>query len=698
LIQKLQGINPGAHLKTYNGSFFLLKYVMLKKILTSPWTALITLVLIMGIRIADPAFVESVRLRYFDTLVTSKPAEVIGVHVVNIDEQALEKYGQFPFSRDRYADIIRDLYGRGAGLVVFNILTPDRDRMGRDTTYVATLQKYPTVLPSVGASQGRNDTKQPGSVTIGPYGLDQFVTYPGIIANIPAVESAAAGVGITNTLPEIDGVVRRMPMVVAVDGKLYPSLAMEVMRVAAGDSTFQVKINELGVEKMRIPTFGPVATDSLSRIWIDWSLVPERHSVTNLPANFDGEIVIVGVSAAGLANPVATSLGEMLPQDLQASVIGTVIANKMRPAITRPDWADGAEVLALAVAGLLLLFLTRWTYVGIGAGVVVIGSIIPICSYAYSGHSWLMDATAPMAGLVLVLLHAYGVKFVAEFLAKQQIKRQFGTYLSPAMVEKLQKNPELLQLGGESRELSIMFTDVRGFTAISEHYGADVQGLTRIMNRYMTAMTARIIENGGTLDKYIGDAQMAFWNAPLDDPDHAEHAVATALQMMESLDEFNAEIVKEGIPAFGMGLGINTGTVVVGNMGSTQRFDYTCLGDSVNLASRLEGQSKPYGVRIILGPHTAEAVASKYSVVELDCIAVKGKKEGVKIYTLAPDMAQHQQFLDLYYAGQWKKAAALIPLCKNATPELEHYYDAMAERLSQGCPATWNGTYVATSK
>ena len=671
---------------------------MLKKILTSPWTALITLVLIMIIRIADPAFVESVRLRYFDTLVTSKPAEVTGVHVVNIDEQALEKYGQFPFSRDRYADIIRDLYGRGAGLVVFNILTPDRDRMGRDTTYVAALQKYPTVLPSLGSTQGRNDPRQPGSVTIGPYGLDPFVTYPGIVANIPTVESAAAGVGITNTLPEIDGVVRRMPMVVAVDGRLYPSLAMEVMRVAAGDSTFQVKINELGVEKMRIPAFGPVTTDSLSRIWIDWSLQPERHSLMNLPDNFNGEIVIVGVSAAGLANPVATSLGEMLPQDLQAAVIGTVIANKIRPAITRPDWADGAEVLALALAGLLLLFLTRWTYVGIGAGVVVIGSIIPICSYAYSGHSWLMDATVPMAGLVLVLLHAYGVKFVAEFLAKQQIKKQFGTYLSPAMVEKLQKNPELLQLGGESRELSIMFTDVRGFTAISEHYGADVQGLTRIMNRYMTAMTARIIANGGTLDKYIGDAQMAFWNAPLDDPDHAEHAVATALQMMESLDEFNAEIVKEGVPAFGMGLGINTGTVVVGNMGSDQRFDYTCLGDSVNLASRLEGQSKPYGVRIVLGPHTAEAVASKYSVVELDSIAVKGKKEGVKIYTLAPDMAQHRQFLDLYYAGQWKKAATLIPLCKTATPELEHYYDAMAERLSQDCPATWNGTYVATSK
>jgi adenylate cyclase len=671
---------------------------MVKKILTSPWTALITLVLIVGIRIADPAFVESVRLRYFDTLVTSKPAEITGVHVVNIDEKALERYGQFPFSRDVYAGIIRDLYSRNAGLVVFNVLTPDRDRMGRDAAYVATLQNFPTVLPSVGSAQTRNQPRQPGSAVIGPFGLDAFVTYPGIIANIAAVESAAAGVGITNTLPEIDGVVRRMPLVVAHNGRLYPSLAMEVMRVAAGDSTFQVKINELGVEKMRIPQFGPVTTDSLSRIWIDWSMTPERHSLMNLPKDFDGEIVIVGVSAQGLSNPVATSLGEMLPQDLQAAVISTVIANKMRPAITRPDWADGAEIITLVILAVALIFLTRWTYVGIGAGVVVIGSIIPICSYAYSGHSWLMDATVPMAGFVLVMLHAYGVKFVAEFLAKQQIKKQFGTYLSPAMVEKLQKNPELLTLGGESRELSIMFTDVRGFTTISEHYGADVQGLTKIMNRYMTAMTAKIIENEGTLDKYIGDAQMAFWNAPLDDADHAINAVRTALQMMESLDAFNAEVTAEGIPAFGMGLGINTATVVVGNMGSDQRFDYTCLGDGVNLASRLEGQSKPYGVKIVLGSRTAELVSDTYPVTELDCIAVKGKKEGVKIYTLAPATEQHQQFLKLYYVGQWKKALTIIPLCKNVSPELEHYYDAMAERLEQGCPSNWTGTYVATSK
>ena len=256
---------------------------MLKKILTSPWTALITLALVVGLRIADPMFVESVRLRYFDTLVTSRPAETIGVSVVNIDEKALEKYGQFPFSRDVYAKFIRDLYSRNAGLVVFNILTPDADRMGRDGAYIQALTQYPTILPNVGSTTNRNVARNPGSIVIGPYGLDAFVNYPGIIANQPAIENAAAGVGMVNTFPEVDGVVRRTPLVIASNNKLYPSLAMEVLRVAGADTTFQVKINANGVEKMRIPKFGPITTDSLSRIWIDWSLVPEHYSITDLP-------------------------------------------------------------------------------------------------------------------------------------------------------------------------------------------------------------------------------------------------------------------------------------------------------------------------------------------------------------------------------------------------------------------------------
>ena len=682
---------------------------MLKKILTSPWTALITLTLVIGLRMTDPAFVESVRLRYFDTLVTSKATEVIGVSVVNIDESALEKYGQYPFPRNIYGSIIQDLYRRNAGLVVFNILTPDPDRMGRDLEYATALRRYPTVLPSVGAQQTRNQPRQPGSVVIGPY-ANQIVEYPGIIANVPAVEMAAAGIGITNTFPEIDGVVRRMPLLISSGGRLYPSLAMETLRVAAGDSTFQVKLNENGIEKMRIPKFGPVTTDSLSRVWIDWSLVPETHSLTNLPMDFDGDIVIVGVSAAGLANPVATSRGEMLPQELQASVIGTIIANQDHPAITRPDWAEGAEVITLVVLSLISLFLSRWTYVGIITSSFFLIGIVPVGHYIFNTYHTLTDATLVMGGLVVVLLHSWGVKFVSEFLQKQQIRKQFGTYLSPDLVAQLQRQPELLVLGGESRELSIMFTDVRGFTTISEHYGKDVQGLTRIMNRYMTAMTKKILENKGTLDKYIGDAQMAFWNAPLDNGQHAKDAVKTALQMMESLNEFNCEITTEGVPPFGMGLGINTGTVVVGNMGSDQRFDYTCMGDSVNLASRLEGQSKPYGVGIVLGSRTAELVRDEYPVVELDKIAVKGKKEGVNIFTVlqnskfnSQDQEIHDTMLSLYREQKFDSAIKFCHTLKGCfNGELDHYYELWEQRCEDmkkvKLPADWDGTFIANSK
>ena len=669
----------------------------MKKILLSPWTALLTLALVVGIRVADPTFVESVRLRYFDTLITSKAPTDNNIYTVNIDEATIDKYGQYPFPRDKYAEIIDSLYAHNAGLVVFDVLLSEPDRFGKDHVLETVMRtEQNVVLPSIPSNQTKNNPRAPGSAVIGTESGGTIVQYPGLIANIPKLENVAGGVGIVSTLPEVDGVNRRIPLIVSVDGKIYPGLSLEALRVATGNTTFQVKLSDLGVEKMRLPgDIGIIDTDSLGRIWIDWSQKTKSVSASNLPEDFGGAIVVVGVTAAGVANPVPTSIGSVWPQDVQAAVMATMIN---RVVIQRPAWADGAEIIALVVAGIVLLFLTRWTYVGLISGILIIGGAIPISRYFFAHSLQLVDASFMVGGLVLVMLHAYGVKFVSEFLQKQQIKRQFGTYLSPAMVEKLQRDPGLLRLGGDSRELSIMFTDVRGFTTISEHYGEDVQGLTKIMNRYMTAMTAKIIENNGTLDKYIGDAQMAFWNAPLDDPDHALHAVETALQMMESLDEFNKEITLEGIPAFGMGLGINTGVVVVGNMGSDQRFDYTCLGDSVNLASRLEGQSKPYGVRIVLGAKTAEYVKHKYAVCELDCIAVKGKTEGVRIFTLAPDNEQHQQFLDLYYRGEWKKALTLIPLCKNATPELEHYYDNMAERLAEGKPSNWDGTFRATSK
>ena len=686
---------------------------MLKKILTSPWTALITLVIIVGLRIADPMFVESVRLRYFDTLITSKPAETIGISIVNIDEKALEKYGQFPFSRDIYGKLIRDLYSRNAGLVVFNILTPDVDRMGHDREYIQALRQYPVILPAVGSTTNRNVARNPGSVIIGPYGLDSFVTYPGIVANQPSIESAAAGVGLVNTLPEVDGVVRRMPMVAAHDGRLYPSLAMEVLRVAGADTTFQVKINENGVEKMRIPKFGPISTDSLSRIWIDWSLVPEKYSLTDLTKDFEGDIVIVGVSAQGLANPVATSKGEMLPQDLQASVLGTLIANKDRAPITRPDWADGAEIIFVLAAGIVLLFLTRYVYVGLCASVFILGGSLLLSRWAYGNYAWLVDATLPVAGLGLVLLHAYGVKFVSEFLAKQQIKRQFGSYVNPTIVERLQKDPSLIRLGGERRELSIVMTDLRGFTTLGESFGDDVEGLTQIMNDYMTALSIPVLANDGTLIKFIGDASLHVHGAPLDDPRHAYTAVKTALGMIKAIEEFNVGLVASGRPPVGMGAGVNTGETLIGNIGAKSKFGYDVLGDSVSTAARLEGQTKGYGVLLIIGPNTYEQVKDEYLCLELDNIAVKGKTVGLQIY--APlglrsklnvskgDEQMHAAMIALYRQQKFDQAIKFCgDLAGRFNGVMDHYYEIWGNRCEemkkQDLPADWDGVFRATSK
>ncbi len=685
----------------------------MKKFLLNPWTALVTLTLMVLIRFWDPSFVESVRLRYFDQLITSQPANTIPVHTVNIDEAALDKYGQFPFPRGTYADIIKELYARNAGLVVFNVLMPETDRFGQDPKLAKTLEQHPVVLPQIASTKGKNKTFGSPVQIVGLDPQGAFVEYPGIIANVPMLEERAAGVGVANTFPEIDGVVRRMPLLIASGDTVHPAVALETLRVGVGDTKIQVKIGDMGVEALRVPKLSKISVDPLSRVWIDWSQTPTEHSLANLPKDFNGEIVIVGLSAAGLVQPVATAKGEVWPQYMQASLLGTMLNGST---ISRPAYADDLEIAAIALAGVLLIFLMRWTYVGIAATVVVVGGVIAGSMFAYSHYLFLFDSTFFAVGTVLVALHAYMVKFVSEFLQKQQIRKQFQSYLSPDLVAKLIKDPSLLKLGGEEKELSIMFTDVRGFTSISEHYGRDVQGLTSIMNRYMTAMTRTILETGGTLDKYIGDAQMAFWNAPLDETKHCKDAVKAALEMLGSLDGFNNSISEEGVPPFGMGIGINTGVVVVGNMGSEQRFDYTCLGDAVNLASRLEGQSKNYGVLIVLGPITAERVGDEYFTLELDCIAVKGKKDGVNIFTVFYNPATpaelgewkhnrevHELMLEYYRKQQWDKAIALIETLKGKfSGQMDHYYDLWLERIEEmrnaNLPADWDGVFRATSK
>lgn len=683
---------------------------MIKKILLSPWTALVTLALIVGIRAADPAFVESVRLRYFDTLITSQEPQTLNIFAVNIDEEALDKYGQWPLNRAVYADIVRDLYARGAGLVVLNVLMSETDRQGGDSRLAAVMKQDPVVLASVPAAATKNTPRAPGSAVLGAEYLDRVIQYSGLIANIKPLEDAAAGIGIVSTLPEIDGVNRRLPLIITVGDRLYPSLAMETLRVAAEDSTFQVRLNESGVEKMRIPKFGPVVTDNFGRIWIDWSQQPQSVSVMQLPERLEGAIVIVGPTAAGISNPVPTAVGAQFPHYVQATAIGTMIAGTN---IQRPDWADSAEILLLAAAGIVLLFLTRWTYVGIVAGIVVVGAIIPLCGFAYSSSAWLVDATFTVSGLVLVLLHAYGVKFVSEFLQKQAIKKQFAGYASPTVVRLLQENPDLIKKGVK-KEVSICFSDLRGFTPLGESFGDDVKGLTEVMNGYMDAITKPVLEANGMIIKYIGDASMHIHNAPIDDPDHAQTAVAVGLKMVQAVKEFSRELQARGRPGVKMGAGINTGLGYIGEMGSTARHSYDVLGDAVSTTARIESKCKEYGCVLLVGENTVKQCGDAFLFLKIDDLAVKGKSVGVGIYTVLDTdpgamaeylMSQetHEEMHRLYRAQKFDEA---IALCQELESEFDgqmtDYYTMWIERCefqkTQKLPADWNGVFIATSK
>jgi adenylate cyclase len=680
---------------------------MIKKILTNPWTALLTLALVVGIRVADPTFVESVRLRYFDTLITSKAPTENNIYTVNIDEAALDKYGQWPLPRVNYAEIIEDLYHRNAGLVVLNVIMAERDRTGGDRDLAAALKHYPVILPSVPSNKTKNTPRVPGSAVLGPEWLDQIVQYPGLIANVSSLENSAAGVGTTNTLPEVDGVNRRLPLIVSIDGKLYPSIALETLRVAAGDSTFQVKLVDGGVEKMRIPKFGPITTDNLGRIWIDWSQQNKQVSLTDLPKDFEGAIVIVGATAAGIGNPIPTSKGAVWPQDVQASVIATMVNGVV---IQRPDWADGAEIIALAVSGILLLFLTRWVYVGLVSTVALVVLSVLGSRWLFTDSLYLLDITMLVGGIILVALHAYGVKFVSEFLQKQAIKKQFAGYCSKEVVEMLQKDPDLIKRGVR-KDVSVMFSDLRGFTPIGEHYGDDVAGLGQYMNGYMDAISQPMLDNKGMIIKYVGDASMHIQGAPIEDPNHARTIVRVGLEMLDKVDEYTKIMEAQGLPPAAMGWGCNSGIGFIGEMGSSDRHSYDILGDMVSTAARLEARCKAYGVLCIIGAETYNRTKDDFFYLLLDNLQPKGKTVADLIYTAlrtkgndyTKDREQHDKMHALYKSKKFDEAAAMCKKLKgNFGGQMDKYYKIWIERCDfmkqQDLGPNWNGEFIAHEK
>ena len=672
----------------------------------------IILISMMSLRIIDPYPIEVIRLKGLDYYQRSQPkVKSENVVIIEIDEKSLEEKGQWPWPRTELAGGIKKAFENEAALVVLPIIFAEKDRMGGDPEFIDILQKVPVITSQSASVKGKGVPVPRGLASVGGQSDGWLYDYPNAIGPVKEIGESSAGVGMLLTAPELDGVVRRLPLIIQVKKETYPTLPLEILRVFGGEPSYQAKINEAGIQAVRVKGTPPINTDANGRVWVNFKYNFESISYTDADwSKAKGKIVVLALTAEGLANTVATPVGisqgyEVSMQTLQMLVDGNRLERKAE--------FDLYELTVGATFGILLILAAAYLgYVYNGVLVTVLLCVpTAVGFYVFNKHSYLLDYTWPTLALFLPWVGAIFMRFVMEYKLKMQIKKQFGTYLAPALVEKLQKNPGLLQLGGDERELSIMFTDVRGFTAISEHYGKDVQGLTKIMNRYMTAMTKAILENDGTLDKYIGDAQMAFWNAPLDNPNHAKDAVKTALSMLKELDTFNSEIKNEGIPAFGMGLGINTGDVVVGNMGSTQRFDYTCLGDHVNLASRLEGQSKSYGVRIIIGSKTYEMVKDEYKCLELDCIAVKGKKQGVNIYTILENQGMpiqsavfsvHSEFLNQYRMQNWDKAISTAEVLMKHNKELIQYYEMMIERIEElrksNLPPDWDGVFRATSK
>ena len=666
------------------------------------------LAIAVALRIADPYPIEVARLKGLDFYQRNQTkVQSESIVIIEIDEAALEQNGQWPWKRTQLAGAIKKAMESGASGVVLPIIFAEPDRLGGDKEFIEALSAAPVITAQSASSKGKGIPVPRGAATIGGSTDDWLYDYPAAIGPLKEIGEASAGVGMLLTAPELDGVVRRLPLLIQIQKEKYPTLPLEILRVFGGQTSYQVKMSPAGVSAIRVPGTPPIKTDGNGRVWINFKYTFLAIPYTAETWNVKNKVVVIALTAEGLANTVATPVGVMYGHETALQTLQMLLDGNR---LERPAEFDLYEIAIGIGMALIAIGAAVWGAYWLSALVVV---LIFTCPY-FAGidlfnKGYLADYTWPTVAAFITWSGSIFMRFVMEFKLKQQIKKQFGTYLSPALVEKLQKNPELLRLGGESRELSIMFTDVRGFTAISEHYGANVQGLTSIMNRYMTAMTQAILQNEGTLDKYIGDAQMAFWNAPLDDKNHALNAVRTGLQMLGSLKAFNKEVTAEGVPAFGMGLGVNTGTVVVGNMGSTQRFDYTCLGDSVNLASRLEGQSKPYHVKIIIGPITQQYVKDVYPTLELDCIAVKGKKDGVRIYTVFDKgvhlyTSTHNQFLAHYRAREWEKAIALGRDIMRSLDmiDMKEYYKMMIERiqeLQKNDPGEgWDTVFRANSK
>ena len=626
----------------------------MKKFITH-WTfAFVTLVTLTFIGLQEPFVKEILKLKSFDMLIQQEEISLsTDIGIVTIDEKSIEKYGQWPWKRDVIAKLITDLRRDGAGVIMIPILFSEEDRLGGDDILAQTLIDNGVVIAQVGTSQIDKNSVPRGVARIGnpfPY----LFEWEGMLGPIEKLGQNANGVGVINTAPEIDGVVRRIPLIMkivrtlgisegelstTVEEKTYPTMAVEVIRVATGAPSYQVKSGEGGIQAIRVPGFPIINTDPNARIWLHWNKEFETISASeNDFSKFNGRTVIIGTTAEGLGGIIATPVGEQYDYMLSASTLQTMIDGKQ---INRYDVSSFLELVLSFILGIVVILIARFTpywFVGLSLlslyGISVYGSY-----YLFNQHLILSDVSWIIIVIIIVGMHSIFNRFILEFRLKQQIRKQFETYLDPRQVAELQKDPSKLKLGGDRKEMSFLFMDIVGFTPISEYYKNkdDPEGLVEVINDYLNRMTKIVLENGGTVDKYMGDCIMAFWNAPLDCEDHAEMAVKTAIECAEETERLKQDFKERGLPDINIGSGVNTGTCIVGNMGSDTRFDYSVIGDAVNLAARLEAATRNYKeknggiVSTLYSSYTMEKLKTIKSV-EVDKIKVKGKEELITIY------------------------------------------------------------------
>ena len=681
---------------------------MLKQ-LTKWWTVLFTIAGFASLSIINPNIIQSIEYAYYDTLQQNKEKEIIeDIVLVNIDEKAIAAKGQYPWPRGSIADYLRD--GPDDSLYVLNVIYSEEDRFEEDNLLAFEMQQKAVVLASAPSQQltGGLGTFV-GVATFGEQNENWLYKFPGLLYPVDVLSNFAYGVGATVAIPDKPtGVVRRAPLVIQAAGNSYPSLALDTLRVYTGEPSYQMKVGANGVEWVRIGKQDPITTNSFSELPIAFWNQFEQISITDpLPS---GKVLIFGVTAEGVSNPVSTPTGAMYPHEVQAHLIQTVLSGVE---IKIPDWSAIFELFFLVVVCLGILGAVYGLPIvpGVITSLLLVGSGYGVSWWLWSDSLTFVDASLISLGSLVVFAQSSFNNYYLTFLEKRAIMKQFAGYCSPEVVTILQQNPSLVK-DGMKKDVSIVFSDLRGFTPLGESFGDDVRGLTTLMNGYMDAITQPVLDANGMIIKYIGDASMHIHNAPMEDNDHAKTAVQTGINMLRAVEKFNDKITKEGRPPIGMGAGINSGLGYVGEMGSTSRHSYDILGDSVSTAARIESKCKEYGCLLLVGEETVSRCnPEEFLFLKVDDLAVKGKSVGVGIYTVL-DLVKdkynkpaemHEAMHSNYQKQNFDKA---IKICNDLMDcfegQMQGYYKMWIERCeymkTQDLPKDWNGVFIATTK